>query len=260
MFSLDAKIVGQTHCGAGFHLLEMEAPDVSAHAVPGQFVMVRVGDDYDPLLRRPLSIHEAGDGRIRLLYRVVGKGTGRLSRRGEGERVGLLGPLGNGFDLPSSLESAALVAGGRGIAPMLFLARRMRRQYSSARLTLFYGARTGDELVRLEAFEALNVEIRLATEDGSMGTKGLVTQLVRAGVKADTEMQIYACGPMPMLGALGPVAAEHSIPAQVSLEAHMSCGLGVCRGCVVKIKGGYAHVCEDGPVFPLNQMEWEDGS
>jgi len=259
MFSVEAKIVGRTHCGAGFYLLELEAPDVSSRAAPGQFVMVRVGDDYDPLLRRPLSIHDAGGGIIRLLYRVVGKGTGRLSRRGEGERVGLLGPLGKGFETPPSLESAALVAGGRGIAPMLFLARRIRRQSPSARLILFYGVRTGEELVRLEAFENLSVEIRTATEDGTMGTKGLVTQLVRDRLFSDAKFQIYACGPMPMLKALGSLAHEHSIPAQVSLEAHMSCGLGVCLGCVVKSKDGYAHVCRDGPVFPLDVLDWEDG-
>ncbi|MBI4776056.1 MAG: dihydroorotate dehydrogenase electron transfer subunit [Deltaproteobacteria bacterium] len=257
MFSLEANIIRQTPCGAGFYLLELEAPDVSSRAAPGQFVMVRVGDDYDPLLRRPLSVHDAGDGRIRLLYRVVGKGTGRLSRRGEGERVGLLGPLGNGFEVRPPLDTAALVAGGRGVAPMLFLARRIRRECPSARLILFFGARTGEELVRLEAFENLNVEMRLATEDGSKGTKGLVTQLVRGSLLSDAEVRIYACGPMPMLKALGPVAAEQSIPAQVSLEAHMSCGLGVCRGCVVKTKNGYAHVCQDGPVFPLDAPDWE---
>lgn len=231
---------------------------------PGHFVMVRVSDGLDPLLRRPFGVYRvlgpkdgaAGTGVVELLYAVVGKGTGILSKKMPGESVDLLGPLGNGFTLPAKGQRAVLVAGGMGIVPLYMLAKKVKRS------VLLFGARSAKEAAVAGDFKGLGISIKIATQDGSVGKKGLVTELLQDELCPGDV--IYACGPVGMLKKIASVASRAGVSCQVSLERSMACGIGVCLGCAVKASGhteaqnrNYKMVCSEGPVFDSEDIDWE---
>ncbi len=260
MLMQNSRIVFNKKVAAATFFMALKSPDIAAEALPGQFVMIRVENGLDPLLRRPFSlcgVHE--DGRIFLLYRVVGKGTSLLSQRNSGESLSVLGPLGKGFRGPVNGEQALLVAGGMGMAPLVFLAEKIK----ASLFGFFAGFRSSSDLVPFAALEMGDVQVSIATEDGSAGHHGLVTDLLEAGLLrlSDALPKIYTCGPLPMLKAVSSIAAKKGIPCQVSLESSMACGLGACQGCAVKMKRDhgtrYEHVCQDGPVFDAVKVGWE---
>ena len=245
------------------HLMRLAAPELARHAVPGQFAMIRAGEDesLDPLLRRPLSIHQADSsgGTVDFLYRVVGRGTRLLSEKAPGDHVAVLGPLGRGFSVRHE-AIPVLVGGGLGVAPLLFLAKSLQGRLG----VICLGAITKSQLLRLSAFTDTGLEILAATEDGSFGTRGLVTEALDrmlAGLEAEDRqrIQILACGPVPMLRAVVRLAGHYRCPCQVSLEAFMACGSGLCLGCAVPDASGqgYLHVCREGPVFDASRIDWE---
>ena len=245
-------------------LLELEVPKGPfAKAVPGQFVHVRVEDSCDPLLRRPLSIHDIVPSRkgprslLRVVYEVVGKGTQLLSEKQAGSPVDILGPLGNGFDMKrlARAQQIILVAGGMGIAPLYFLAGRLTPR---RKVTVLIGARAKGHLVGEKAFKDLRCRVRVATDDGSKGAKGLVTDLLNkelAGADGRAAA-VCACGPKSMLAAVAAAARAADVPAHVSLEEFMGCGLGACLGCVIRTTSGYRRICHDGPVFDAADIVW----
>ena len=216
--------------------------------------MVYCGEE--TLLRRPLSIHQTDGDNIALLFAVVGKGTHWLSQRQAGDSINLLGPLGNGFTIHPDSENLLLVAGGIGIAPLRFLVGEAVGQ--GKEVTLLMGASTATQLY---PGHILPPEAKLinATEDGTAGEKGMVTDLLPDFVSwAD---QIFACGPMPMYRDMALRKRELGFegkPVQISLEVRMGCGRGVCYGCTVKTKNGLKQVCEDGPVFDLDDILWDE--
>ncbi|HBT47746.1 MAG TPA: dihydroorotate dehydrogenase electron transfer subunit [Peptococcaceae bacterium] len=227
---------------------------------PGQFVHLRCGSSWDPLLRRPLSIHDYNPARqeLELLYQVVGRGTAWLAGRRPGDFLDGLGPLGRGFTLPPG-PRVALVAGGLGIAPLFFLARVAAA--GGYQVTLYVGARSRDGLLRLETLQGLAVEVQRATDDGSAGFAGPVTSLLARHLEYKQYDGIFACGPRAMLAEVAKLAGQRGIPAEVSLEERMACGLGACRGCVVALYGedgsiAYENVCSAGPVFPAEKIVW----
>ena len=280
----------------GVNLMWLEASDIAATAQPGQFVTVRCGN---LILRRPFSIHqvvsyeqEAKQSRVALLFKVAGKGTLWLSQRQKGDKIDVLGPLGKGFSIPSVIarhevprqsRNLLLVAGGIGVAPLVFLLQRASRQHS---VTLIYGASTARELYPFLSLPlTLNpsplkgegekrgkllplpseVQFVPVTEDGSVGRKGLVSEILSDFL--DWADQIYACGPLGMYKAM----SEHLYPlslatskkrsnlkCQVSLEVRMGCGMGACYGCSINTKKGLKKVCRDGPVFQLDDILWEE--
>lgn len=238
--------------------LAFHAPVIAEASRPGQFVMVRVADGYDPLLRRPFSIHRVGrDGALQILFKVVGRGTDCLAQLRIGEKVEILGPLGSGFRLQAQGE-ACLVGGGMGIAPLLFLADwSVRLGMSVKRTRVILGARNRQELEPfVEDFQKLGLEVLAATDDGSLGHHGLVTDIVRQ-LQLGADGTVYSCGPKPMLTALSLLCHSLAVPCQVSMETIMACGMGACLGCAVPIRaGGYAHVCSDGPVFDAEELLW----
>jgi len=231
---------------------------------PGQFVMLSPGAltnvaRTDPLLPRPMAVYRAesaGAGAVvEILYKVSGRGTGLLADALPGQRVGLVGPLGRSFELPSAGERAILVAGGTGIASVYELAARAR---ANGDVTLLLGARSRGDLMGVEDFESLGITLRLATEDGSAGEQGLVTALLEAELAKAGAARVYVCGPTPMMRRCAEISSEHGRPCVVSLENNMACGFGVCLGCAVPLSaGGYALVCRDGPMFDAEQVEWE---
>lgn len=238
--------------------LTFNAPEIAAAAMPGQFVMVQIGAGQDPLLRRPFSIHQiSSEGLLQILFKVVGRGTKLLAQCRVGEELSLIGPLGKGFVLGETGE-ACLVGGGMGIAPMLFLASRFLQQPGAgAAPQVILGARNREELFPLLAdFQNLGLEVLAATDDGSLGHHGLVTDVLKK-INRSPHCTVYCCGPRPMMAAIHHLCLQESLRCQVSVETIMACGMGACLGCAVPLKaGGYAHACSDGPVFEAGELLW----
>jgi dihydroorotate dehydrogenase electron transfer subunit len=224
--------------------------------------MIRVNTEFDPLLRRPFSICAVPDDNIIcILYRVVGKGTTILSRKKEGEYLSVLGPLGKCFEPPEIDKKALLVGGGIGVAPLLFLAQTMKERG----FEFMAGFRTSGEIIDRGETGFFPNNISLATDDGSEGHAGPVTGLLEEYMSRKPDqtgsLSIFSCGPSPMLKKVVSIAADLNITCQVSMEAAMACGLGVCQGCAVralspKNHSRYYHVCKDGPVFIANSIDW----
>ena len=268
-----ATILEQQQPARQIYRLRLRAPAIAAAGRAGQFVMIRINDGIDPLLRRPFSFHriDREAGTFEILYRVVGRGTRELARKPPGATLSCLGPLGNGFTLvgATSGQPVALVAGGIGIAPlvqlMAELAARIPRA-ESHRLMLFYGARNAEELLPESTFEPFGCIVHTSTDDGSKGFCGLVTQLLDQ-VTRDQDLTfsaLYACGTLAMQYHVARWAEQHRIPAQLSLESLMACGLGACLGCALpaphpKRPGAdhYQHVCVNGPVFEPGSIRWD---
>lgn len=260
---IDAEVIenrqvlpGHTHAQArgilSSRFIWLTCRDIARKAKPGQFVMVRCGPE--TTLPRPFSIHQVGGERIALLYAVRegGRGTGWLSRQKSGASVSIFGPLGNGFALPPTPKNLLLVAGGIGIAPLYFLARHAEK--NNHKVTLLYGTVDKNRYPVVHGIEAVAV-----TEDGSVGEKGLVTDLLpRFAERAD---QFFACGPMSMYHDMFNRQRELKLEGksvQISLEVRMGCGVGVCYACTVKTKSGLKQVCKDGPIFELDDILWDE--
>lgn len=232
-------------------------------AEPGHFVMLSPGargaaQRFDPLLPRPMAVYRTlgGDAspEIEVLYKATGRGTQLLAETRVGERVRVVGPLGVPFALPRAGRRALLVGGGTGIASLYELAARAT---ALGPVVVMLGARSATDLMGCDDFEALGVELRVATEDGSRGHRGRVTELLEAALEAGGDDAIYACGPTPMMRRAAEIAAARDRGCQVSLENHMACGFGVCLGCAVpRADGKIALVCRDGPVFEAAQVAW----
>jgi len=295
------KILSNRNIRGNYFIMTLQGGRIARSAQPGQFVMVKVNAGQAPLLRRPLSIHAVQGGRLALLYGVVGPGTRLLSQKRAGERLDVIGPLGNGFDTslarrpscsPARLTDSAgmlngapyssrqhpsavvLVAGGMGIAPLLFLAERLRKH----KQIVLLGVKSKHSILCEKEFKKIGCDVAVATEDGSAGFRGMVTSLFEKlllTIDHRPSTRIYACGPYPMLAAVAQIARRYRIPAFGSFEAHMACGIGACMGCIIKLKTKnssrtrrhsagsrkagklkteYKRVCKDGPVFPLNQV------
>jgi dihydroorotate dehydrogenase electron transfer subunit len=241
----------------------MQAPGISAEVRPGQFVHVRLPAPEDALLRRPFSVFRAEDGQLQILYKPVGRGTAAMQDLRVGGSLSLIGPLGNGFPLPAAGTLPLLIAGGYGMAALYMLARAC----PAPGLAFFGGAREPDILC-VEEFLKLGWEIRAATEDGSLGDRGLVTHPLDQWLKEERAgrcIEAFACGPNGMLRAVGDRAAAGGWRAWVSVDRHMGCGVGACLTCVQKIlepdgQWTWMRVCKEGPVFDSRLVLWEDPS
>ncbi|MGB5230781.1 MAG: dihydroorotate dehydrogenase electron transfer subunit [Desulfoprunum sp.] len=237
--------------------LTFDCPDIAAAASPGQFVMIRVGTGNDPLLRRPFSIHQTDeDGHLQVYFKVVGRGTGMLAAVREGAEVSILGPLGRGFQVADS--PACLVGGGLGMAPLLFLARKLSQlKRDRSRDTIILGGRTSSEVEPLvKDFEEFGMTVVATTDDGSYGQRGFVTAAF-SSLSLPSPCTVYCCGPEPMLAGMSVLCRTRGYSCQVSVESVMACGMGACLGCSKPNRdGGYVHVCVDGPVFDAEEMAW----
>ena len=259
---MNCGVLGQREVAAGIFLLDLESSELAERSHPGQFVHLKTAGGWDPLWRRPFSIHRvSGDGRrIRILYRRVGKGTSRMREFQSGDVVNLLGPLGKPFDLAGDFRTAVIVAGGLGIAPVFFLADRLAA--AGKKTVLIWGVRHSGELVGLDELKKCGIDVRTATEDGSAGFRGRVTDLLAASLgdlRPLSALSGFACGPTPMLIAVQEAVQGTGFRWQASLEDRMACGVGVCQGCAVRIRNrGFQMVCSDGPVFDLGEIDFHD--
>lgn len=262
-----ARVMANDREAPGHFRLELECPGIAAAARPGQFAMIEVGEGLEPLLRRPISFFRIIPemGRVSFLYRVAGKGTSLLSRAVPGTVLRVIGPLGNGFPTDSAAAVHLLVGGGVGTAPLAPLARRLAgaSQARGRRVIACVGARTAAELMATDELSDAGAEVRPATEDGSAGVPGLVTDILETALKefSAASAAVYACGPVPMLRRVKAIAHGHSARAYLSLEEHMACGVGACLGCVCRSNGHpagevrYLKVCTHGPVFEASEVE-----
>ncbi len=250
-----AVVLSNNKLSEGIYDIVLECPECAAMAKAGQFIEI-YPDNGVNLLARPISICEVGEKTLRIVFQVVGKGTELFSGLMEGDSVRILGTCGNGYDLKSG--SALLVGGGIGVPPLLETAKRLIAAGSD--VTVVLGFRSGSFLS--EEFKKAGAKVYIATDDGSVGFKGNVVDLIKSeDLTADT---VYSCGPKIMLKFLALHCEERNMPLQVSMEERMACGIGACVGCVVKIKDetaadGWAHkkVCKDGPVFDSKEVCWE---
>jgi dihydroorotate dehydrogenase electron transfer subunit len=265
MIVQDGAVLWNRPAAPGYFRLGLACDSGFDLAKPGQFIMLRIGSEVNPLLRRPFSLlglireQERVTG-IEILYRVVGKGTKLLSRFKEGDELSVIGPLGSAFLVPEACRQLILVAGGVGVPPIRFLARSLLEQDGSLdRCLVFVGGRTKDDLVCITEFDLPGFLLDISTDDGSQGNTGVVTRSLEKALDAGPADLICACGPHGMLKAVAAIAGQRKIACQVSIEAMMACGMGACLGCAVELKGDearYRHVCVDGPVFDAHRLKW----
>ncbi len=284
-----SKLVFNRPVGPGWFVLRLREPAIARAAEPGQFVQVFCAGEgsFDPLLRRPFSIYDAdpASGTYDLLYTPVGRGTRWMAElpaepgAGVLEEVDVIGPFGNTFSLPGPRDRVLLVGGGVGVAPLYFLARKLRELSPTLEVTLCMGARTAAQLQGVEDFQALGVLCRLATDDGSEGHPGFVTDLLaslleegavlpgeRAARGPDSTLRIYGCGPAGMNEALRRIAVARGIWCEICLESRMACGFGICFACVAAIRkeldGPFYNrrICWEGPVFDARLIRGTAGA
>lgn len=293
LFCGHVEIKDNADIAPGVYRMVLECPEVAECAAPGQFIHIRCSDALSPLLRRPISIAMAdkGAGIIEIIYRVVGEGTRLLAQKNKKDMLDIMGPLGRGFPLQPGMKHPIIVGGGIGMAPLLFLAEALKENAASRNSSCcennfagiaFAGFATEREAFGLPFLEGCGFKVEICTDDGSRGYKGFPTDLLEEYLsrslplppvsngesaepsgtsgyaEADPAMPpgaVYACGPEPLLKKVKEIASRAKVPAYISLEQRMACGVGACLGCAVKSAGGgYLKVCKDGPVFEINQL------
>lgn len=250
MSDVEARVNENREVAPHTYLMSMDC--ACAPSSPGQFVMVKVSQGRELFLRRPLAILAQDSGTLEILYKVHGQGTLELSRKGKGDAVWVLGPLGNGFSFPREDEQVIYVAGGTGLPPIMALAARLGRG------ALVIGARSRIDIPLLDRLEALaGITVHPVTEDGTLGRKGLATEELDSLLVASRGPGVvYACGPHGMLKRVYELASRSGARCEVSLEEYMACGFGVCSACAVKTSAGPMRVCAQGPVFDAGILSW----
>ena len=273
MYDRRLAIESVTRLGPGQFVLAFESREIATACRPGQFVMISVADAIDPLLRRPMAIYRIlrdDDGAPRgftMVIEVVGRGTALLEQMVGGERLWALGPVGVPFALPEAGGESGehlLVMGGVGCAPFPFVADELLSRGHTVRA--FVGARTAGALLCVEEFEELSIPVAISTDDGTAGHHGFVTEPLQEYLDGaeGSRAQLYACGPTPMMRAVHDIAVGKDLPLQVSFEAPMACGIGICLSCVVRLRDDdetdgawhYARCCREGPVFDSRRLLW----
>ncbi len=247
------KVLNNRTINKSYYVLEIEIPQGADDILPGQFVEILVEDSKSTFLRRPISIYNVNPQRksMELLIQIVGDGTMQLSKIKTGDYVDIMYPLGKSFSIIEKGKKALLVGGGVGVAPLLYLAKKLKN--NGVKTHILLGGRSSENIIEVENFEKY-ANIYTSTEDGSNGEKGLVTQhSIMQDICFD---MIYSCGPDPMMRAVAKVASANNINCEVSLENMMACGIGACLCCVTPTTNGHQCVCSDGPVFNTKVLEW----
>ncbi|MDR0956680.1 MAG: dihydroorotate dehydrogenase electron transfer subunit [Endomicrobium sp.] len=246
-FDGNYMVISNKEICPGYFELEVKACDIVKYCLPGQFFMIVVPNVF---LRRPMSVHNVKKDIISFIYKVVGKGTKELSNI-HGGVLQLLGPLGKGYNLECYKDlNNVIVSGGTGIVSLCFLASKLKKKG-----ILYYGVRSKNDLICVDEFKKIGWKVIVSTEDGTEGYKGYITDVLEKKLKMDDVL--FVCGPVDMIRKVSYIAKEKSIRGFVSLEEKMACGVGNCQGCAVKIGGLIRMVCKDGPVFKVEQVEWQ---
>jgi dihydroorotate dehydrogenase electron transfer subunit len=268
-----AEVLENVLLARGTYRIRLHAPSIAHAILPGQFLMLRPGRSNDPLLGRPFAVYDAEGPAIDVVYLVVGRGTAALAEARPGDRLSAWGPLGNGFGpAPEPAGPVVFAAGGIGQTPFLALAKwwlgtatyggRDAGPGRATAATMLYGVRTAALAAGVEDFQRAGVAVELATDDGTAGRRGFVTDLLSDRLeRGERPAKVVGCGPPMMLAALAKLAGRHGLDCDVSLENHMACGFGACFSCVAPVRQGdgsidLRRVCVDGPVFTSGEVAW----
>jgi len=248
----DLTVVENRKINKDYYILKLASKTDLPKILPGQFVELLVADTRNAFLRRPISIYDVQTecNSFELLIQIVGEGTQLMSKLETGDTINAMYPLGNGFQTQTTAKEVLLVGGGVGVAPLLYLAKKLNENGVKPKILL--GGRAASNIIELENFSKYG-EVFISTEDGSKGEKGFVTQ---HSVMQSTIDKIYTCGPDPMMRAVADIAFERNIDCEVSLENMTACGIGACLCCVTDTNEGHKCVCTDGPVFNTKELKW----
>ena len=258
---IQAELVKKVQLKPDIFKFSVKAPNIVKDAKPGNFIEIRVTEQTEPFLRRPISIYnlDKENGILEFIFQVKGKGTEILAKREVGKTIDIVGPIGYGTFKYQDYQNLAIIGGGIGVFPLYELAKCAKKD--GKKVTTYLGFRNKDFVVLEEEFKMVSDELILTTDDGSYAQKGFAIHYLEKDIEAGKIDSIYACGPLPMLRAIQKLALEKEIPCQISLEEKMACGLGVCLGCAVKTTKSpkdapeYWHVCKVGPVFNAKNVE-----
>ena len=286
MIQVTSKIVANKRLAESCWRVVLDAPQIASEVKPGQFVHVKIGGENGPIFRRPFSVFrrvglEGNRFGIEIVYKVIGKGTRLMTELKRGDILDIIGPMGHGFKLDRERPSQVIVAGGTGAACIFLLAEEISR--SGFPLKVLLGAETKASVILKKEYAALNAEVMISTDDGTYGYRGFVTEMLNdalSGGRVAPDCVVYSSGPEPMLRALSLICRNYNIPAQVSVERHMMCGIGACLACICKVdrdyisknrdlgsshiqfasdkEFGYALVCKDGPVFDIHEVIFDE--
>lgn len=252
---VECMVQSNREISAGIYRLRLKSREVAAadNAGPGRFAMIKLPEKYSFTLRRPFSYLNASGDELEFAYRVVGEGTRILSGVEPGAVLRVLGPLGNGFDVSEVKRRALLVAGGMGVAPLFFLALKLR-EAGVENVEMVYGVCGANELLFVPEMKEAGVAVTVTTEDGSAGCAGLASDEAARSMESNVPDVVFACGPRPMLEAVAKEAKRADVSCRVSVEEKMACGVGACLGCTVQTSRGNRRVCADGPVFDSKML------
>ncbi len=256
----DCIVSSHNEVAPGYFRLVLKDKELAELSQPGQFIMLEVTNTYEPFLRRPMSIERIFSDSISILYKVVGKGTKLLSTISIGEIINVQGPLGNSFPIDPNVKEYLLVGGGIGIAPFPALAEKIIRTHGG-NIQVIIGAKNHPQVLCERDFREMGCKVYVATEDGSYGEKGLVTDILE-NLNINSPVTVYTCGPIRMIKKVHQICEQRDWVCYASLEANMACGIGVCLGCVVPVKfvvenEMMARVCKEGPIFDTRVIQWE---
>lgn len=259
--NIKAKLIKKEQLKPDIFKFSVQADEIVKTAKPGNFIEIRVNDDIEPFLRRPISIYnmKKEEGILEFIFQVKGKGTEILSKKEEGQLIDIIGPLGYGTFKYEDYQNLAIIGGGIGVFPLYELAKNAKTEGKN--VNTYLGFRNKDLVVLEQAFNEVSDKLVITTDDGSYSQKGFAIDFLKKDAENKKIDCIYACGPLPMLKAVREYSLSNNIPCQISLEEKMACGLGVCLGCAVrkssstKEKPEYLHVCKAGPVFQAKDVE-----
>lgn len=251
MFIVNGILKGVTELDNNIFIQKIYAPKIAGIIQPGQFLNIRASETLYPLLRRPFSICDCEGDHIYIMFNIFGEGTRIIANKKIGDVLDILGPLGNGFDLSGDYDTAIIAAGGLGAAPFPYITRKLA---GSKNIYSFIGGKTGRDVITYNLHN-----VNLSTDDGSLGFKGNVVDLLREKIDLlrKSRIKMFACGPTPMLRAIKDFCIESNINCEVSTECAMACGFGICQGCPIEStrqKDSYLLVCKDGPVFNVRDV------
>ena len=253
----NCKIINKESLLSDIITFSIDASEIAKQATPGQFLEIKCSEGIDPLLRRPISISNVDkkSGMLQFIIQIRGKATELLSKKSVGDSLDILGPLGHGFSLAESGKRTAVIGGGIGVFPLLYLTKELK---DKCEVNVYLGFRNKNFVVLEEEFKKFSNNVCITTDDGTYGQKGYAANFLEQDIKLGKIDKIYACGPYPMLKALSNIAITHNIDCEISVEERMCCGIGACLGCACKVKDGddwrYGHVCKDGPVFDAKKV------
>ncbi len=259
MRTVKTTIVSNEKIAEQYKVMTFKWSSGKRNIAPGQFFNIKVRSGSTPLLRRPFGAYKIGKGTAAILYKVVGEATKIMAAMKTGDTIDCLGPLGNGFNVPSvrSGMETVLVGGGHGVAPLLALAAELKKTLKKAP-EVFIGGRSREHIVADREFSKLGARVRILTDDGSRGKCGPVTKGLAEYLKSlnGKKAVVYACGPRPMLECVAGICKKYGTECQVSMEEYLGCGIGVCVGCAIRTTIGRKLICKDGPVFDAEEIIW----